>query len=230
MAGDELVPSDFSGVVRLFPLPDLVMFPHVVQPLRVFEPRYVAMLEHALADDQLLAMALLKPGWKQDDAGVPPIHSTVCLGRVITHGRLPNGSYQLLLAGLSRVRVERELSTSLPYRQARAALMPDRYRDGEDQSGGPLRKELLDAFIRLQPKGITSNPAVRQLLRDEIPLGMLVDVIAYAIPLPTPFKQRLLDDVFVERRTKRLIPQLVEMAKGTAREAVRVFPPAFSDN
>ena len=44
--------ENFSGKVRLFPLPNLVLFPHVMQPLHIFEPRYRDMLEDALADDQ----------------------------------------------------------------------------------------------------------------------------------------------------------------------------------
>jgi Lon protease-like protein len=63
---DELaaLPDNFSGVVRLFPLPNLVMFPHALLPLHIYEPRYRRMLEDALADDQLLAMSLLQPGWE----------------------------------------------------------------------------------------------------------------------------------------------------------------------
>ena len=52
-------PDEFSGQVRLFPLPNLVLFPHVIQPLRVFEPRYVDLLHDALATDRLITMALL---------------------------------------------------------------------------------------------------------------------------------------------------------------------------
>ncbi len=57
-------PDDFSGRVRLFPLPNLVLFPHVVQPLHMFEPRYCEMLQDALAGDRLLAMVLLEQGWE----------------------------------------------------------------------------------------------------------------------------------------------------------------------
>ena len=42
-------PEHFSGSVRLFPLPNVVMFPHVMQPLQIFEPRYLEMLADALA-------------------------------------------------------------------------------------------------------------------------------------------------------------------------------------
>ena len=61
---DELSLSreDFSGKVRLFPLPNLVLFPHVMQPLHIFEPRYRDLLEDALAGDRLIAMAVLTLG------------------------------------------------------------------------------------------------------------------------------------------------------------------------
>src|ERR1044072_7652801 len=45
----------FSRVARLFPLPNLVMFPSVVQPLSIFEPRYRQMMADALEDNRLLA-------------------------------------------------------------------------------------------------------------------------------------------------------------------------------
>ncbi len=47
------------GRARLFPLPDLVMFPHVMQPLHIFEPRYREMLNEALDSDGLIAMSIL---------------------------------------------------------------------------------------------------------------------------------------------------------------------------
>ena len=52
----------FKGTVRLFPLPDLIMFPHVIQPLRIFEPRYRDLLNDVLDSDGLIAMCLFAPG------------------------------------------------------------------------------------------------------------------------------------------------------------------------
>ena len=82
--GDELafVPEQFSGRARLFPLPNLVLFPHVVQPLHVFEPRYVDLLHDALEDDRLIAMSLLEAGWEKDYEGRPALYPTACLGRI----------------------------------------------------------------------------------------------------------------------------------------------------
>ena len=75
--------QDFCGTVRLFPLPNLVLFPHVLQPLHIFEPRYRELLEDALAHDGLIAMAMLEPGWEQDYDGRPPaLHPMACLAKV----------------------------------------------------------------------------------------------------------------------------------------------------
>ncbi len=96
-------PDDFSGRVRLFPLPNLVLFPHVVQPLHIFEPRYCEMLADSMASDRLIAMALLEPGWEAQYHNKPPIASVVCIGKVVTHTPTADHRHNILLAGL-RVR------------------------------------------------------------------------------------------------------------------------------
>src|SRR3954471_18886278 len=119
-------PADLDGPVRLFPLPNLVLFPQVVQPLHVFEQRYRQMTADALAGDRLIAMALLRPGWEADYDGKPAIHPVACLGRVVAEQRLDDGRYNILLRGLSRIRVVKEISQGKLYRTARVELLGDR--------------------------------------------------------------------------------------------------------
>jgi Lon protease-like protein len=78
-------PDQFSGVARVFPLPNLVMFPHVMQALHVFEPRYRALFEEAIEGDRLVALGVLAKGWEGDYEGRPPLRSTACLCRIATH-------------------------------------------------------------------------------------------------------------------------------------------------
>ena len=61
MMDNDLELRDFANVTRLFPLPNLVMFPHVVLPLHMFEPRYRQMTEDALAGDRLITMVQITP-------------------------------------------------------------------------------------------------------------------------------------------------------------------------
>jgi len=89
----------------LFPLPNVVLFPGVFLPLHIFEARYRAMTEDALAGDRMIGMALLKPGFDAEYEGRPPIYPVGCVG-LITHAeRLPDGRFHIVLQGVERFRV-----------------------------------------------------------------------------------------------------------------------------
>jgi uncharacterized protein len=103
--------------IPIFPLPNVVLFPGVFLPLHIFEPRYRAMTEDALAGDRLIGMTLLKPGHEAEYEGRPPIFPVGCAG-LITHAeRLRDGRFHIVLQGVERFRV-REEDTSRPYRLA----------------------------------------------------------------------------------------------------------------
>ena len=103
--------------VPVFPLPDLVLFPHVILPLHVFELRYRTMVRDALSGERVIALALLKPGWEGDYQGSPEFHDLGCLARFEEVEWLPNDCYDLKLAGLARVHFDRVVR-EYPYRSA----------------------------------------------------------------------------------------------------------------
>src|SRR5256885_15605887 len=102
------------AAVPLFPLPNTVLFPHAVLPLHIFEERYKRMTADALAGDRLIAMALLTPGWEKQYYSRPEIAPVVCVGRIISHEKLPAGKYHLLPQGETRARLIQE-PRDLPY-------------------------------------------------------------------------------------------------------------------
>src|SRR5690349_3988538 len=110
--------DDFSGEVRLFPLPNTILFPHVLLPLHIFEPRYLDMTHDALAGDGLLAIAQLKPGWESTAAALPEIHPVICVGRIAHHVELEDGRYNLIVQGLHRASIIEELPLDYLYRRA----------------------------------------------------------------------------------------------------------------
>src|SRR5438094_2455530 len=105
MNDDTYALDQFDGTARLFPLPNLVLFPHVIQPLHIFEPRYRQMTADALDGDGLIALAILQPDWEKDYEGKPAIYPVACLGKIVADQRLEDGRYNLLLRGLRRARV-----------------------------------------------------------------------------------------------------------------------------
>src|SRR5262245_19142930 len=111
--------AGFSGTARLFPLPNLVFFPQVMQPLHIFEPRYRQMTADALAGDRLMALVLPKPGWEADYAGTPALHAIATLGTIVADQKLEDGRYNILLKGLSRIQIVQEIPHSKLYRKAK---------------------------------------------------------------------------------------------------------------
>ena len=223
--------GDFSGTARLFPLPNVVLFPDVVQPLHVFEPRYRALMADALAGDRLIAPALLKPGWEEDYHQSPPIYPVVCVGRVMQEERLPDGRWNCLLHGLARARVEEELPTGKPYRSARVRLLADAPAAAAEEAAR-LRRELGErtaAWLAAQGAALVQ---LRQLLDGAMALGMLCDVFAYALPIDVAVKQQLLEDADVAARARRLIAHLETHAPPAPPKPPpgRKFPPEFSPN
>lgn len=225
-------PADFQGKARLFPLPNLVLFPHVLQPLHIFEPRYRALFEAAMADDRLIAMALLAPGWEPDYEGRPAVQPFACLGRIATHQRLEDGRYNLLLQGVRRIELLEELPPTQLFREARAEIREDLYPLGATKARPELRRRLVDRFKQLLPKLPDAHEQLDQLLSSEIPLGMLTDLVAYALDIGLELKQRLLSEIDVDARARVLLERLDKVASEPLGSAGRgnPFPPEFSVN
>ena len=224
-------PEQFSGRVRLFPLPNLVLFPHVIQPLRVFERRYVDLLHEALAGDRLIAMAHLQPGWEQDYEGRPAIAPVACLGRVLTWQAQPNMQYNLLLVGLCRVRIMCELPPERSFREAQVELLDDVYRRAGAKRRPSLERKLTAAFEKMLPRVDEAAELFNEVSAKNISLSTLTDVISYALDLDVAAKQSLLEELDVDRRAKLLLQHFDKTSREPADEPVAAdFPPAFSTN
>ena len=169
MSQGSFSPEDFSGTARLFPLPNLVMFPHVVQPLHIFEARYRQLMADALEDDRLIGMALLCPGWEEDYHEKPGVFPTICLGRIEHEERLSDGRYNLLLQGLCRARIREEVKVDRLYRVVRVDLLED-----EEVESNALDQALRQQLERkVTPFFSAHPPAMEQLhqMCGGLPLG-----------------------------------------------------------
>ena len=218
----------FRGTVRLFPLPNLVLFPHVMQPLHIFEPRYRAMLEAALAHDGLIGMALLAPGWESDYEGRPPLLPVGCLGRVATHCRLEDGTYNLLLMGLRRFEIVEELPPAQLYREARVRLRCDCIAPHLAEKQAESFRRLQAVFARFTPYLPEARDQIDRLIGGKIDLPTLTDVIAYMMEIPVADKYALLAETDVLARAAYLLERLESL--DASQPAAVEFPPRFSAN
>jgi len=232
MNEDKAALQNFEGIARLFPLPNLVFFPHAMQPLHIFETRYRQLTADALAGDRLIALVLLQEGWEKNYDQAPAIHPIACLGRIVADQQMPDGRYNLLLRGLSRIRIIEELpDPELTYRRGRVELVADRC-DAELDEVMRLRQLMRERILPRFGDGQIAKQ-IEELFHSELSLGALCDVLSFALPMPTAWKQKMLEETNEPSRAAMLLEgfsQISPTQTGVALNPNRKFPPDFSSN
>ncbi|MDA0359366.1 MAG: LON peptidase substrate-binding domain-containing protein [Candidatus Puniceispirillaceae bacterium] len=89
--------------IPIFPLPSALLLPGGQLPLNVFEPRYLAMVKHALATPTRL-IGMVQPRDLAGDATAeePPLFETGCAGRVSFFQESDDGRFVIALNGVCR--------------------------------------------------------------------------------------------------------------------------------
>lgn len=188
--------------LRLFPLPEGVLFPNTVMPLHIFEPRYRAMVAEALEGDRIIAIAMLRPGFDEDDAGRPAIHDVVGVGRILEVQKVQDGRYYLALEGVCRARVVLEHPATKPFRTAVAKELEDRFPlEGAEGLRADLTT-LQTAVLRLLTRMPESGEAFGDLLNRMDDPSVLSDVLCAAAVEDADARQAVLSNPDVRERLK----------------------------
>ena len=231
---DPTILENFDGKVRLFPLPNVVLFPRVIQPLHIFEPRYKQMVEDALDDNGLIALCLLRPSAGYGANNVAPIYSEICIGKIIQEERLPDGRFNLLLQGVSRAKIIKEVNDDKLYRTAKVEILHDVPLPSEENANR-LRAKL----VKQMTKWFTQQPSAKaqldRLVQSDLSLGNLCDVFSFALPLSVDLKILLLQLVNIEDRAMLLLEVIEQMTPEITKPEAspvpsKTYPPDFSSN
>lgn len=191
-------------VIPIFPLPSAVLFPNVLLPLHVFEPRYRQMLADALAGDRVIGMVLLQAGWQNSYEGRPGVFPVGCAG-VITHVEpLDDGRSNIVLRGLTKFRIQNEQNSN-PYRLAEVEPIVETVSRGDRERLFAIRNRLEEVVLAAVSRGKRE----RQFPPD-IPDEDLVNALAQYLELEPLERQALLECDGVVARAKMLL-ELLEM-------------------
>jgi uncharacterized protein len=116
-------PRDLPEIIPVFPLPAALLLPRADMPLNIFEPRYLAMVDAALASGRIIGM--IQPDEARAPCAWGPCLCTIgCAGRITAFAETGDGRYMITLTGVARFRVLEELSTSTLFRQCRITAVP----------------------------------------------------------------------------------------------------------
>lgn len=190
------------NVVPVFPLTRALLLPRGELPLNIFEPRYIAMIDDAIASERIVGMVQPRPGQDEKDAS-PLLYKIGCAGRITRFSETGDGRYLISLTGVARFRIEEELDTPLSYRKCRVSydefyvdLEPGAGEDDVDRSG----------MIRmLREFAESSKLEVDWTSIDAAPNEALVNALAMMSPFGTNEKQALLEATDLRSRAEILV-------------------------
>jgi hypothetical protein len=187
--------------IPVFPLPGVVLFPHALLPLHIFEPRYREMTADALASDRLIAMARLEPGGKGEREGVG-IAPLACAGVIEGAVRVPDGRYVMRLRGIARLEIV-EFVQEEPYRLARFRCLDERNEaDGSGVEEDKHRLLTVCAALRHETAG---NPGQATPINESIPFAAAVNTLCQTLNMDLAVRLRLQEMNDVRERCRLLI-------------------------
>ncbi len=212
---------DISRAIPVFPLPEVVLFPHAHLPLHIFEARYRRMIEDIVeqdARDRLLAMGTQMPGAGPETLGEPPVFNIVGLGRVIDFNKLPDGRYLVILQGIGRARLSEEIQSGKPYREFRMDWVEETIASLASWRNGLATelKALALAAVR------ESGEKFREMINNENDLSVLVDQISAYMPFSVDFKLVQMANPNVLGRTAHVISELESRMTPARGKRIRV--------
>ncbi|APL93115.1 ATP-dependent protease [Sphingobium sp. TA15] len=186
--------------VSIFPLPGALLLPGMELPLHIFEPRYQAMIHDAMARDRRIGM--IQP---REEGVKPALFDMGCLGHITHIEALDGGRYNILLKGIARFRVVRELAVPTAFRQIEADVEPVAQ---EDEILSAVERAALEQESRRFADAlgyVVDWTAVSRL--DDM---ALVNGIAQIVPFDPAAKQTLLEADTLGERADRII-QLMQI-------------------
>ncbi|GAA0870821.1 LON peptidase substrate-binding domain-containing protein [Brevundimonas basaltis] len=191
--------ADLPQVIPVFPLPGAILLPRGQLPLNIFEPRYLNMIDDAMAGDRIIGMIQPRPGAR----AAPGLSPVGCAGRITSFAETSDGRYLITLTGCARFRLGSELPSQSPYRQVRADFTPFE----ADLAPPPVddvgldREGLLDALrAYLETRGLEIDWDTAETAPPEA----LINSLSMALPFEPAEKQALLEAASLTDRSSVL--------------------------
>jgi uncharacterized protein len=192
--------ADLPAIIPVFPL-DAMLLPHGELPLNIFEPRYLNMVDDALAGERLIGMVQTRAGTGTFGRNLARVG---CLGRLTSFSETVDERYLITLTGLCRFTIAEELVVQTPYRQVRAdyADFAADLRPMADDDGFDRLRFLAALKAYLDRRGLAMEDWESP---KSAAAESLVNGLAMVLPFSPGEKQALLEAPSLSERREALI-------------------------
>lgn len=202
--GDEGVSIrvNFKQHFPVFPLDSVVLLPHSMLWLYMFEPRYRQLVEESMDSSGQFAMAVFEgDSWQTEYSGLPPLGRAVCIAQIQQHHKEPSGNHRILVQGVCRGRMVEEFSPEGERLYRRARVEPVEPKPTANEELMDVRQELMGMIERDPLHQLMSCRRVaHELAQREVPTTALMEVVTLAVLNDKKIQYRLLDEPDVYRR------------------------------
>lgn len=198
--------ADLPDTIPVFPLPGALLLPRARLPLHIFEPRYLAMLDDTLKTDHRL-IGMVSP--YEVPGGEQRLHSIGCAGRLTGFSETEDGRYMITLAGVSRFRIQSEITGFTPYRRCEVSWAGfDRDLGGAERDPGFDRDKFLGLLGKFfDEQELSTDWETLKEAEDEL----LLNSLSMLCPFEPEDKQALLEAPSLSTRRETLVT-LIEFA------------------
>ena len=186
--------KNLPSIISVFPLSNFIIFPNTSVPLNIFEPRYIKMIDDCLKDSRIIGM--IQP---KNNKNIPELYSIGCAGKITSFNETDDGKYLIVIKGLSRFRILKEINNNKTYRECKVSFdefnidMISNYNEIKFTDLELIFKNLKTLFNK---KGYTVN--WKELEKQS--LDQTINTLVMASPFSLEEKQVLLETIDIKNR------------------------------
>ena len=186
--------KNLPNIIPVFPLSNFIIFPNTSVPLNIFEPRYIKMIDDCMKDSRIIGM--IQP---KNNKNIPELYSIGCAGKITSFNETDDGKYLIVIKGLSRFKILKEISNNKTYRECKVSFeefnidMINNYNEIKFTDLELIFKNLKTLFKK---KGYTVN--WKELEKQS--LDQTINTLVMASPFSLEEKQVLLETIDIKNR------------------------------
>ena len=181
--------------ISVFPLSNLIIFPNTSIPLNIFEPRYIEMVNDSMKTNRIIG--IIQP--KKQNIGAPQLYNVGCAGKITSFNETEDGRYLIVLNGISRFKILKEINNNKPYRECEISF--DEYIEDTKENFNKIKFTDLELIFKnlktlFQKKGYSIN--WEELEKQS--LDQTLNALVMASPFSLEEKQALLETININKR------------------------------
>ena len=185
--------------IPVFPLSNFIIFPKTTVPLNIFEPRYIEMIDDAMKENRMIGM--IQP--KNSTQNIPKLYNVGCVGKITSFNETEDGRYLILLSGISRFKIIKELETKKTYRKF--AINFEDFLDDLNEKNEEIKFSDLELiFNNLKSFFIKQGYKINWKDLEKQSLDQTINTLAMASPFSLEEKQVLLEAINIYDRKEKL--------------------------